>query len=277
MEAASTGAALIEPARATAPVVRLEGVTKSFGDNVVLDSVDLTVSAAETLVIIGPSGSGKSTLLRCINLLEPIDSGRIFFNGEEIARKGVKVHTIRQRIGIVFQQFNLFPHLRAIDNLTLAARRVGKIPAKEAELRAHELLKRVGLEDKARSYPHQLSGGQQQRVAIARALMMSPHVMLFDEVTSALDPELIGEVLVVMRDLARDGMTMLVVTHEMQFARDVGDHLIFMDHGRIVEQGRPVDVLDRPQEERTQRFLRRTLQLADSLEELEITEEGGVE
>jgi polar amino acid transport system ATP-binding protein len=257
--------------------VRLEGVTKSFGDNVVLDSVDLTVSAAETLVIIGPSGSGKSTLLRCINLLEPIDSGRIFFNGEEIARKGVKVHTIRQRIGIVFQQFNLFPHLRAIDNLTLAARRVGKIPAKEAELRAHELLKRVGLEDKARSYPHQLSGGQQQRVAIARALMMSPHVMLFDEVTSALDPELIGEVLVVMRDLARDGMTMLVVTHEMQFARDVGDHLIFMDHGRIVEQGRPVDVLDRPQEERTQRFLRRTLQLADSLEELEITEEGGVE
>ena len=277
MEAASTGAALIEPARATAPVVRLEGVTKSFGDNVVLDSVDLTVSAAETLVIIGPSGSGKSTLLRCINLLEPIDSGRIFFNGEEIARKGVKVHTIRQRIGIVFQQFNLFPHLRAIDNLTLAARRVGKIPAKEAELRAHELLKRVGLEDKARSYPHQLSGGQQQRVAIARALMMSPHVMLFDEVTSALDPELIGEVLVVMRDLAKEGMTMLVVTHEMQFARDVGDHLIFMDHGRIVEQGRPVDVLDRPQEERTQRFLRRTLQLADSLEELEITEEGGVE
>jgi ABC-type polar amino acid transport system ATPase subunit len=277
VEAGSTGAAVAEPARATTPVVRLEDVTKSFGDNVVLDEVDLTVNAAETLVVIGPSGSGKSTLLRCINLLEPIDSGRIFFNGEEITRKGVKVDTIRQRIGIVFQQFNLFPHLRAIDNLTLAARRVGKIPAKEAELRAHELLKRVGLEEKARSYPHQLSGGQQQRVAIARALMMSPHVMLFDEVTSALDPELVGEVLVVMRDLARDGMTMLVVTHEMQFAREVGDHLIFMDHGRVVEQGRPVDVLDRPQEERTQRFLRRTLQLADSLEELEITEEGGVE
>jgi ABC-type polar amino acid transport system ATPase subunit len=277
VEAGSTGAALIEPARATTPVVRLEDVTKNFGDNVVLDGVDLTVNAAETLVVIGPSGSGKSTLLRCINLLEPIDSGRIFFNGDEITRKGVKVDTIRQRIGIVFQQFNLFPHLRAIDNLTLGARRVGKIPAKEAELRAHELLKRVGLEDKARSYPHQLSGGQQQRVAIARALMMSPHVMLFDEVTSALDPELVGEVLVVMRDLARDGMTMLVVTHEMQFAREVGDHLIFMDHGRVVEQGRPVDVLDRPQEERTQRFLRRTLQLADSLEELEITEEGGVE
>jgi polar amino acid transport system ATP-binding protein len=277
VEAGSTRAAVAEPVRATTPVVRLENVTKSFGDNVVLDEVDLTVNAAETLVVIGPSGSGKSTLLRCINLLEPIDSGRIFFNGEEITRKGVKVDTIRQRIGIVFQQFNLFPHLRAIDNLTLAARRVGKIPAKEAELRAHELLKRVGLEEKARSYPHQLSGGQQQRVAIARALMMSPHVMLFDEVTSALDPELVGEVLVVMRDLSRDGMTMLVVTHEMQFAREVGDHLIFMDHGRVVEQGRPVDVLDRPQEERTQRFLRRTLQLADSLEELEITEEGGVE
>jgi ABC-type polar amino acid transport system ATPase subunit len=273
----SPAAAVVEPARATTPVVRLEDVKKSFGDNVVLDGIDLTVNAAETLVIIGPSGSGKSTLLRCINLLEPIDRGRIFFEGDEITRKGVKVDAIRQRIGIVFQQFNLFPHLRAMDNLTLAARRVGKIPAREAELRARELLKRVGLEDKARSYPHQLSGGQQQRVAIARALMMSPHVMLFDEVTSALDPELIGEVLVVMRDLARDGMTMLVVTHEMQFARDVGDHLIFMDHGRIVEQGRPADVLDRPQEERTQRFLRRTLQLVDSLEELEITEEGGVE
>jgi ABC-type polar amino acid transport system ATPase subunit len=273
----SPAAAVVEPVRATTPVVRLEDVQKSFGDNVVLDGIDLTVNAAETLVIIGPSGSGKSTLLRCINLLEPIDGGRIFFEGDEITRKGVKVDAIRQRIGIVFQQFNLFPHLRAMDNLTLAARRVGKIPTREAELRARELLKRVGLEDKARSYPHQLSGGQQQRVAIARALMMSPHVMLFDEVTSALDPELIGEVLVVMRDLARDGMTMLVVTHEMQFARDVGDHLIFMDHGRIVEQGRPADVLDRPQEERTQRFLRRTLQLADSLEELEITEEGGVE
>jgi polar amino acid transport system ATP-binding protein len=277
VEAGQSPAAIVgEPARATTPVVRLEDVRKSFGNNVVLDGIDLTVNAAETLVIIGPSGSGKSTLLRCINLLEPIDSGRIFFNGEEITRKGVKVPTIRQRIGIVFQQFNLFPHLRAIDNLTLGARRVGKIPAKEAELRARELLKRVGLEDKARSYPHQLSGGQQQRVAIARALMMSPHVMLFDEVTSALDPELVGEVLVVMRDLARDGMTMLVVTHEMQFARDVGDKLIFMDEGKIVEQGDPVEVLDQPKAERTQRFLRRTLQLADSLEELTI-EEGGAE
>jgi ABC-type polar amino acid transport system ATPase subunit len=277
VEAGTTGAAVVEPARATAPVVQLEDVKKSFGDNLVLDGVDLTVTAGQALVIIGPSGSGKSTLLRCVNLLEPIDSGRIYFEGQEITAKGVKIDAIRQRIGIVFQQFNLFPHLRAIDNITLAARRVGKVPKKEAEQRAHELLKLVGLPEKARSYPHQLSGGQQQRVAIARALMMRPHVMLFDEVTSALDPELVGEVLVVIRDLARDmGMTMLVVTHEMQFAREVGDHLIFMDHGRIVEQGRPVDVLDRPQEERTQRFLRRTLQLADSLEELTI-EEGGVE
>jgi polar amino acid transport system ATP-binding protein len=176
----------------------------------------------------------------------------------------------------VFQQFNLFPHLRVIDNLTLAARRIKKMPRAEAEQRAEELLARVGLEDKRRSYPHQLSGGQQQRVAIARALVMRPHVMLFDEVTSALDPELVGEVLVVMRDLARDGMTMLVVTHEMQFAREVGDRLIFMDEGRIVEEGKPLDVLDRPREERTRRFLRRTLQLADSLEELSIEAQGGV-
>jgi polar amino acid transport system ATP-binding protein len=188
----------------------------------------------------------------------------------------VDVSEVRQQIGIVFQQFNLFPHLKTIDNVTLAARRVKHVPRRQAEKRAHELLARVGLEEKARQYPHQLSGGQQQRVAIARALMMNPHVMLFDEVTSALDPELVGEVLVVVRDLAQFGMTMLVVTHEMQFARDVGDQLIFMDEGRIVEQGKPEEVLDRPKEERTQRFLRRTLQLADSLEELTI-DEGGVE
>jgi ABC-type polar amino acid transport system ATPase subunit len=273
----SSGAAVAEASRATTtPVVRLEDVHKSFGDNVVLDGIDLTVNSGEALVIIGPSGSGKSTLLRCVNLLEPVDRGRIFFEGEEITGKGVKVPALRQRIGIVFQQFNLFPHLRAIDNLTLAARRVGKVSNREAEQRAHELLERVGLVDKARSYPHQLSGGQQQRIAIARALMMRPHVMLFDEVTSALDPELVGEVLVVMRDLAREGMTMLVVTHEMQFARDVGDHLIFMDEGKIVEQGIPRDILDRPKAERTRRFLRRTLHLADALEELTI-EEGGVE
>jgi polar amino acid transport system ATP-binding protein len=275
-EGSTPGAAVVERATATTPVVRLEDIKKSFGDNVVLDGIDLTVNAGEVLVVIGPSGSGKSTLLRCVNLLEPIDSGRIYFEGEEITAKGVKVPAIRQRIGIVFQQFNLFPHLRVLDNLTLAARRVGKVPSKEAEQRARELLAQVGLAEKARSYPHQLSGGQQQRVAIARALMMRPHVMLFDEVTSALDPELVGEVLVVVRDLAREGMTMLVVTHEMQFAREVGDRLIFMDGGKIVEQGNPLDVLDRPKTERTRRFLRRTLQLADSLEELTI-EEGGVE
>jgi len=258
------------------PVVRLEGVRKSFDDNLVLDGIDLSVASGDVLVVIGPSGSGKSTLLRCVNLLEPVDSGRIYFEGEELTGKGVSLPEVRQRIGIVFQQFNLFPHLRVMDNLTLAARRIKKMPKAEAEQRAEELLAQVGLKDKARSYPHQLSGGQQQRVAIARALVMRPHVMLFDEVTSALDPELVGEVLVVMRDLARGGMTMLVVTHEMQFAREVGDRLIFMDEGRIVEEGKPLDVLDRPREERTRRFLRRTLQLADSLEELSIEAQGGV-
>jgi polar amino acid transport system ATP-binding protein len=259
------------------PVVRAEGIRKSFGENVVLDGVDLTVDAGEVLVVIGPSGSGKSTLLRCINLLEPIDSGRILLEGSEITASGVKAAEIRQRIGIVFQQFNLFPHLRVIDNLTLAARRIRKLPRREAEARAGELLRVVGLDEKVREYPHQLSGGQQQRVAIARALMMDPHVMLFDEVTSALDPELVGEVLIVMRDLARTGMTMIVVTHEMQFARDVGDHLIFIDEGRIVEEGVPADVLDQPKQERTRKFLRRSLQLAESLEELtveEVTTEG---
>jgi ABC-type polar amino acid transport system ATPase subunit len=260
-------------------MVQLEGVRKSFGDNLVLDGIDLSVAHGDVQVIIGPSGSGKSTLLRCVNLLEPIQEGRIFLEGEEITRKGAHVSAIRQRIGIVFQQFNLFPHLTAMDNLTLAARRIRKMPRREAERRARELLASVGLEDKAQSHPHQLSGGQQQRVAIARALMMQPHVMLFDEVTSALDPELVGEVLVVMRDLAREGMTMLIVTHEMQFAREVGDHVVFMDEGKIVEEGVPREVLDNPKEERTQRFLRRTLQLAHSLEELTIDEavdeEGG--
>jgi ABC-type polar amino acid transport system ATPase subunit len=258
------------------PVVRLEDVYKSFGDNVVLRGIDLSVGAGEVLVIIGASGSGKSTLLRCVNLLEPVDSGRIFLEGEEITRKGVDVSAVRQRIGMVFQQFNLFPHVSVIDNLTLAARRIRKQPRAQAETRALELLARVGLEEKARQYPHQLSGGQQQRVAIARALMMEPHVMLFDEVTSALDPELVGEVLVVMRDLARSGMTMLVVTHEMQFAREVGDHIVFVDDGRIVEEGQPSELLDRPKEERTRRFLRRTLQLVESLDELRI-DEGGTE
>src|SRR3954468_899387 len=259
-------------------MVRLEGVRKSFGPNLVLDGIDLSVNRGDVLVVIGPSGSGKSTLLRCVNLLEPVDSGRVFLEGEEVTGKGTSVSSVRQRIGIVFQQFNLFPHLKVIDNVTLAARRIRKLPRRDAEARAHVLLARVGLEEKADQYPHQLSGGQQQRVAIARALMMEPHVMLFDEVTSALDPELVGEVLLVMRDLARAGMTMLVVTHEMQFAREVGDRLVFMDEGRIVEAGVPADVLDHPKEERTKRFLRRSLQLADSLDELHIDDqEGGVE
>jgi ABC-type polar amino acid transport system ATPase subunit len=273
----TTSTAIGDAAAQDGAVVRVEGLKKSFGDNLVLDGIDLSVGTGETLVVIGASGSGKSTLLRCINLLEPIDSGRIFIEGEEITRKGVKLDRIRQRIGIVFQQFNLFPHLKVIDNLTLAARRVKKMPRREAESRARQLLETVGLPEKEREYPHQLSGGQQQRVAIARALVMSPHVMLFDEVTSALDPELVGEVLVVMRDLARTGMTMIVVTHEMQFAREVGDRLLFMDEGRIVEQGIPADVLDRPRQERTKRFLRRSLQMAHSLEELSITEEGEAE
>jgi polar amino acid transport system ATP-binding protein len=264
------------PTPAQQPVVRLEGVHKSFGANHVLRGIDLSVASGEVLTIIGPSGSGKSTLLRCVNLLEPLNEGRIFFEGEEITRAGTDVSGVRQRIGMVFQQFNLFPHLTVMDNLTLATRRIRKRPKAEAEERGRELLARVGLSEKADQHPHQLSGGQQQRVAIARALMMEPHVMLFDEVTSALDPELVGEVLIVMRDLARDGgMTMLVVTHEMQFAREVGDRLVFMDEGRIVEQGVPAEVLDRPQHERTRRFLRRSLQLAGSLEELSVTDEEG--
>jgi ABC-type polar amino acid transport system ATPase subunit len=279
MSASGELATLARPNGST-PVVQLEGVRKSFGDHLVLDGIDLSVTTGEVLVVIGASGSGKSTLLRCVNLLEPVDSGRIWLDGYELTRKGADVSAVRQRIGIVFQQFNLFPHLKVIDNLTLAARRIRRVPKAEAEERAFDLLGRVGLEEKARQHPHQLSGGQQQRVAIARALMMEPHVMLFDEVTSALDPELVGEVLLVMKDLADSGMTMLVVTHEMQFAREVGDYLIFIDEGRIVEQGRPVDVLDQPKEQRTQRFLRRSLQLAHSLddltmEEATIDDEGG--
>ena len=266
------------PAATTEPVVRLEAVHKNFGDNHVLRGIDLEVRSREVLTIVGPSGSGKSTLLRCVNLLEPVNDGRIYFEGEEITRKGADLSATRQRIGMVFQQFNLFPHLTVMNNLTLAVRRIRRQPKADAEARAMQLLERVGLTEKAGQHPHQLSGGQQQRVAIARALMMEPHVMLFDEVTSALDPELVGEVLIVMRDLAREGMTMLVVTHEMQFAREVGDRLVFMDEGRIVEEGAPADVLDRPREERTRRFLRRSLQLAGSLEELSITdEEGAVE
>jgi ABC-type polar amino acid transport system ATPase subunit len=240
-------------------MVELRGVHKRFGKLEVLRGVDLTVSPAEVLVIIGPSGGGKSTLLRCVNLLEKVDAGTVLLEGEDITRPGVDVNKVRRRIGMVFQQFNLFPHLTAMDNLTLAPRKLLGLSRPEAEGQARELLARVGLADKASSYPHQLSGGQQQRVAIARALMMKPHVMLFDEVTSALDPELVSEVLDVMRDLAKSGMTMLVVTHEMGFAREVGDRLVFIADGVIAEEGRPSDVLDNPRQERTQQFLRRVL------------------
>jgi polar amino acid transport system ATP-binding protein len=246
-------------AAATNSVVRLEGVHKSFGDNHVLRGIDLEVRSGEVLTIVGPSGSGKSTLLRCVNLLEPLNEGRIFFEGEEITRKGVDLSVVRQQIGMVFQQFNLFPHLTVMNNLTLATRRIRHQSREQAEARARVLLERVGLSEKAGQHPHQLSGGQQQRVAIARALAMQPKAILFDEPTSALDPELVGEVLAVMRSLADDGMTMVVVTHEMGFAREVADRVLFLDHGVIVEEGRAVEVLSNPQHPRTQDFLRRVL------------------
>jgi polar amino acid transport system ATP-binding protein len=238
------------------PVLRVENVHKSFGKLEVLRGIDLVVDRGDVVCVIGPSGSGKSTLLRCINLLEPPDSGSIFLEGQEItARESVRVNFVRRRIGMVFQQFNLFPHKTAIENVSLAQRKVLERSAEEARAKSRALLERVGLGDKVDEYPERLSGGQQQRVAIARALAMDPHVMLFDEVTSALDPELVKEVLDVMRELANEGMTMVVVTHEMGFARDVGDRVVFMDGGIVVEQGVPAEILSRPREERTRRFL----------------------
>ncbi|OLF08033.1 hypothetical protein BLA60_24490 [Actinophytocola xinjiangensis] len=243
----------------TGGAIELRGVHKAFGDVEVLRGVDLTVATGEVLVVIGPSGGGKSTLLRCVNLLEPVTSGQVLLDGEDITAPGVDLDQVRRRIGMVFQQFNLFPHLSALDNLTLAPRKLLRTARADAEQRAHTLLERVGLADKAANYPRQLSGGQQQRVAIARALMMDPHVMLFDEVTSALDPELVSEVLDVMRDLAGSGMTMLCVTHEMGFARELGDRLVFVDGGVIAEQGPPATVLDEPRHDRTRQFLRKVL------------------
>jgi len=245
-------------------LVRIEGIEKRFGPNVVLQDVSLEVGRGEVLVVIGPSGGGKSTLLRCINLLEPIQRGRIIVDGQVISEPGVNVNAVRRQVGMVFQQFNLFPHLHVIDNLTLAPTQALRQSNSEAGERASALLDRVGLHDKADSYPHQLSGGQQQRVAIARALMMDPRVMLFDEVTSALDPELVGDVLEVMRDLAKSGMTMIVVTHEMQFAREVGDRLVLIAEGVVVEEGKPREMLDRPQNERTKQFLRRLQRFHDA-------------
>jgi glutamate transport system ATP-binding protein len=220
-------------------LVEVEGVRKRFDANLVLDGVDLAVNRGEVIVIAGPSGSGKSTLLRCINGLESIDEGDIRFDGRSIPRAGKGIHRLRADIGMVFQSFNLFPHRTVLENITMAPRRVRELPRDRAEERARALLERVGIPEKAEAHPADLSGGQQQRVAIARALAMEPQLMLFDEPTSALDPEMIREVLDVMRDLARDGMTMLVVTHEMGFAREVGNRLVFIDGGRIVEDAPP--------------------------------------
>jgi polar amino acid transport system ATP-binding protein len=239
----------------TVPIV-IEGLHKSFGDLEVLRGVDLDVHSGEVVCIIGPSGSGKSTLLRCVNRLEEPQAGRILIEGVDILDPTADVDRLRTRIGMVFQQFNLFPHLNVVRNLTIAPTGVLRRKKAEAEALAEELLERVGLADKLHAFPDTLSGGQQQRVAIARALCMQPEMMLFDEPTSALDPELVGEVLDVMRSLADDGMTMLVVTHEIGFAREVGDRVVFMDEGVVVEQGDPAQVLESPQTERAQRFLR---------------------
>src|SRR5215510_334716 len=224
-------------------IIELIGVNKWFGDFHVLRDINLKVGRGEKVVICGPSGSGKSTLIRCVNRLEEHQEGRIVVDGMQLDADLRKIEEVRRRVGMVFQQFNLFPHLSVLENLTLGPVLAARIPPATAEARAHELLARVRIGDQAAKYPGQLSGGQQQRVAIARALMMRPKVMLFDEPTSALDPELVGDVLDVMRDLARDGMTMLVVTHEMGFAREIGDSLVFMDEGVVVESGHPRDVL----------------------------------
>ena len=256
------------------PMVKARGVHKFFGDLHVLRGVDLTVKLGEVCVILGPSGSGKSTLLRCINELETISAGRIWVDGELMGfrtttgREGqeilhrLKDSTIakqRSRIGMVFQRFNLFPHRTALENVTEAPINVKKVPKKAARKRASELLERVGLSDRSDHYPSQLSGGQQQRVAIARAMAMDPELMLFDEPTSALDPELVGEVLAVIQDLAQSGMTMVVVTHEVGFARQVADQVVFMDEGVIVERGTPEQVIDNPREARTQEFFSKVL------------------
>ena len=240
-------------------MISVKNLQKSFGDLHVLRGVDQEITQGEKLVLIGPSGSGKTTFLRCLNLLEEPTGGQIIFEGTDITDPKCDINKIRQRMGMVFQQFNLFPHLSVMHNITLAPVKLGLMSKHEAEEKAMQLLERVGLPDKAKNFPRQLSGGQQQRIAIVRALAMNPDVLLFDEPTSALDPEMVGEVLDVMTQLAEDGMTMVVVTHEMGFARSVADHVIFMDGGYIVEEGTPADVFDHPQQQRTQDFLRKVL------------------
>jgi len=240
--------------------LRLDGVRKSFGKNEVLKGIDLDLAEHEVVCLIGASGSGKSTLLRCVNLLEPIDEGRIVVLGEEITAHGVKVNEVRRRIGIVFQAYNLFPHMSVLRNVTLAPRRVLGVSKDVAEAEATALLGRFGLAERRDEYPDRLSGGQQQRVAIARALAMRPELMLLDEVTSALDPELVAEVLNVIRELAEGGMTMLIATHEMSFARDIASRVCFLDAGRILEQGPPTEIFSNPKEPRTKQFLERIIE-----------------
>jgi polar amino acid transport system ATP-binding protein len=242
---------------AEAPALELEGVHKSFDKLEVLRGIDLALAEHEVVCMIGASGSGKSTLLRCVNLLEPIDAGRILVDGEEITARGVDVNRIRRGIGIVFQSFNLFPHMSVRENVTLAPRKARGLSRGEADAEAERLLERFGLADKRDEYPDRLSGGQQQRVAIIRALAMQPRLLLLDEVTSALDPELVAEVLDVIRELAAGGMTMLVATHEMGFARDVANRVVFLHEGRILEQGPPEQIFGDPREERTRQFLQR--------------------
>ena len=240
-------------------MIDVKHLSKSFGDHLVLDDISEHIYPGDKVVIIGPSGSGKSTFLRCLNLLEKPESGQIFFEGKEITGKHVDIDTHRQKMGMVFQHFNLFNNLSILDNLTLAPVKL-KIKTKEqAEEKAMQLLKRIGLEEKAKEYPSKLSGGQKQRVAIVRALAMEPEVMLFDEPTSALDPEMVGEVLSLMKELAEEGMTMVVVTHEMGFAKDIASHVVFMDNGVIVEEGTPEEIFTSPKEARTREFLSRTL------------------
>ena len=241
-------------------LIQMEGLVKNFGKLEVLKGIDLNVRKGDVIVLIGPSGSGKSTLLRSINLLEKPTAGKIIFEGNDVTQAGKKeLSQLRQRMGMVFQQFNLFPHLKVKDNITVAPIRVRNTPKAEAEEKAWKLLTRVGLIDKWDTWPQNLSGGQKQRAAIVRALAMDTDVMLFDEPTSALDPEMVGEVLDVMKNLARDGMTMMVVTHEMRFAREVGDYILFMDDGQIIEAGTPEQIFDHPQQKRTQDFLQKVL------------------
>ncbi len=240
--------------------VSLEGVTKSFGDLVVLRDIDLTVDLHQVVCLIGASGSGKSTLLRCVNLLEPVDVGTIVVDGQTITNGKVDVNALRRRIGIVFQAFNLFPHMTVMENITLAPRKTRGLSKAEARVQARDLLARIGLLDKADEYPDRLSGGQQQRVAIARALAMSPSLMLLDEITSALDPQLVSEVLNLVRELAKTGMTMIIATHEMSFAREVADKVCFLDGGVILEEGPPDQIFSAPREERTREFLSRIIE-----------------